>query len=313
MGATKLLRVLFGTVIGLTGMALAAPLSSVGAGAASTVTVYAPATVGVVAPTTGPTAAPAGQTVTQTRRGARSASAVTNSAAAAALATASGATNAVVVVRAEQLQRVSSNDSRRPISTRSSSRRTRGSASATGSCSSRSTRHTGFTRPTARRSTGPTNVNDLFDRGTRRSSPAIHAATTTRRRTLGSPRSCSSAAVRPRTASRRSLDIAVNSLRQSREHLDPVRGRHDPPRRSRMPVLRRPADPRDRPVQPVRRRPTSSRSSARSSTVIRCTPSPRRTSLPACPLHFAHFSHLSIGGSLARIRATRDQHRNTER
>ena len=56
MGVNAMRRIFYGAVIGMTGMALAAPFSSVGAGAASTVTVYAPATVGVVAPTTGPSA-----------------------------------------------------------------------------------------------------------------------------------------------------------------------------------------------------------------------------------------------------------------
>ena len=54
-------RVLFGSAIGLSGMVLAAPVSPLTAGASSTVTVYAPATLGVVSPTTGPTAAAPGQ------------------------------------------------------------------------------------------------------------------------------------------------------------------------------------------------------------------------------------------------------------
>ena len=80
MGVNAMRRVFYGAVIGMTGMALAAPFSSVAAGAASTVRVYAPATVGVVAPTTGPTAAAAsGQTVNHTQRGARSTSKSTDS------------------------------------------------------------------------------------------------------------------------------------------------------------------------------------------------------------------------------------------
>ena len=165
MGATKLRRVLFGTVIGLTGMALAAPLSSVGAGAASTVTVYAPATVGVVAPTTGPTAAPAGQTVTQTRRGARSASAVTNSAAAAALATASGATNAVSSSVLSNFNGTSSNDSRKTNFNQEFEPPDQGLCVGNGFVLEPVNSAYRIFKTNGKTLEGPTNVNDLFDLG----------------------------------------------------------------------------------------------------------------------------------------------------
>ena len=107
-------RLLFGAVIGVTGMALAVPASTLGAGAASTVKVYAPGTVGIVAPTTGPTAGSLGQTATHSSRGARALPhATSNSPAAAAVPNVSGITPAVASSLLANFNGTSSNDSRK--------------------------------------------------------------------------------------------------------------------------------------------------------------------------------------------------------
>ncbi len=106
-------RILFGAVIGVTGMALAVPVSTLGAGAASTVKVYAPGTVGIVAPTTGPTAGALGQTATHSSRAAHALPhATSNSPAAAAVPNVSGITPAVASSLLANFNGTSSNDSR---------------------------------------------------------------------------------------------------------------------------------------------------------------------------------------------------------
>ncbi|MGA7989100.1 MAG: hypothetical protein WCB51_11960 [Candidatus Dormiibacterota bacterium] len=165
MGATNLRRVLFGTVIGLTGMALAAPFSSVGAGAASSVTVYAPATVGVVAPTTGPTAAPAGQTAVHSRRGARSVSGSTSNSVVSSTAIASGATASVSSSVLSNFNGTSSNDSRKTNFNQEFEPPDQGLCVGNGFVLEPVNSAYRIFKTSGTTLEGPTNVNDLFDLG----------------------------------------------------------------------------------------------------------------------------------------------------
>ncbi len=158
-------RVLFGTVMGLTCVGLAAPLSSVGAGAASTVTVYAPATVGVVAPTTGPTAAPTGQTTTHTQRGARTRSSATSSTQAAALATAAGATTGAASSVLSNFNGTSSNDSRKTNFNQEFEPPDQGLCVGNGFVLEPVNSAYRIFNTSGKTLEGPTNVNDLFDLG----------------------------------------------------------------------------------------------------------------------------------------------------
>ena len=100
------------------------------------------------------------------------------------------------------------------------------------------------------------------------------------------------------------LDIAVNTSGDPTGLVDRSTGStHDADlasRTARLPLLRRPAAHRHRPDTTSTSRPTSSRSSARSSTAARSTPSPRRIWSPArSTAHFVHFANLTSGGALA--------------
>jgi hypothetical protein len=156
-------RVLIGTVMGLTCVGLAAPLSSVGAGATSTVTVYAPATVGVVAPTTGPTA-PAGQTASHTQRGSRTTSPATSSQA-AALASATAATNSTASSVLSNFNGTSSNDSRKTNFNQEFEPPDQGLCVGNGFVLEPVNSAYRIFNTNGKSLEGPTNVNDLFDLG----------------------------------------------------------------------------------------------------------------------------------------------------
>ena len=193
MGVQTMRRVFYGAVIGMTGMALAAPFSHVAAKAASTVRVYAPATVGVVAPTTGPTAAAAaGQTAQHTQRGARATTSVaSNSAATIAASGVSPAAASVASSLLSNFNGTSSNDSRKtnfnqefepPDQGLLRRQRLRARAGELGIPDLQDQRQD------ARRARPMSTISSIRDR---RSSPATRAATTTPRPTRGSPPSCS--------------------------------------------------------------------------------------------------------------------------
>src|SRR5579862_4326274 len=157
-------RVLVGTVIGLTGLAMAAPLPSVAAGASSTVRVYAPATLGIVAPTTGPTAAPAAPTATHSQRGARRLTGGTSSEA-AALATAAGATSSVASSVLSNFNGTSSNDSRKTNFNQEFEPPDQGLCVGNGYVLEPVNSAYRIFTTNGKTLEGPTNVNDLFDLG----------------------------------------------------------------------------------------------------------------------------------------------------
>ncbi len=159
-------RVFYGAVIGMTGMAFAAPFSSA-ARAAAPVTVYAPATVGVVAPTTGPTAAAAlSQTAHHTQRGARSTIASTGNAAAAIAA--AGVSSAAASVPSSLLSNfngTSSNDSRKTNFNQEFEPPDQGLCVGNGYVLEPVNSAYRIFTTNGKPIEGPTNVNDLFDQG----------------------------------------------------------------------------------------------------------------------------------------------------
>jgi hypothetical protein len=167
MGVVTMRRVFYGAVIGVTGMALAAPFSSVGAGAASTVRVYAPATVGVVAPTTGPTAAAASsQTVRHTARGARTTNAAASNASAAFAA--QGVPASVASVASSVLSNfngTSSNDSRKTNFNQEFEPPDQGLCVGNGYVLEPVNSAYRIFKTNGKTLEGPSNVNDLFDQG----------------------------------------------------------------------------------------------------------------------------------------------------
>jgi hypothetical protein len=166
MGVNAMRRVFYGAVIGMTGMALAAPFSSAAAGAASSkVTVYAPATVSVVAPTTGPTAAAAaGQTLKHTQRGARHTSA--GSSASGAVATVNGtAATAVASSVLSNFNGTSSNDSRKTNFNQEFEPPDQGLCVGNGYVLEPVNSAYRIFKTNGNTLEGPANVNDLFDQG----------------------------------------------------------------------------------------------------------------------------------------------------
>ena len=166
MGVHTMRRVFYGAVIGMTGMALAAPFSSA-AGATSTVRVYAPAAVGVVAPTTGPTAAAASsQTAHHTQRGARATSASTsNSRAAIAAAGVSSAAASVASSVLSNFNGTSSNDSRKTNFNQEFEPPDQGLCVGNGYVLEPVNSAYRIFKTNGKTLEGPTNVNDLFDQG----------------------------------------------------------------------------------------------------------------------------------------------------
>jgi hypothetical protein len=165
MGVTSMRRVLFGAVVGVTGMAMAAPFSSLGAGAASATTIYAPAKLGIVSPTTGPTAAAKGQTSVHAQRGARLISGAVSSASSAAAPLASGSTTAVHSSVLHNFNGTSSRDSGLVNFNQEFEPPDQGLCAGNGfvlepvNSAYRIFSYSGKTL------VGPTNVNDLFDQG----------------------------------------------------------------------------------------------------------------------------------------------------
>ena len=159
-------RVLFGAVIGVTGMALAVPASTLGAGAASTVKVYAPATVGIVAPTTGPTAGALGQTAAHSQRGARTLPhGTSNAPAAAAVPNVSGTTPAVASSLLANFNGTSSNDSRKTNFNQEFEPPDQGLCVGNGYVLEPVNSAYRIFKTNGKTLEGPTNVNDLFDQG----------------------------------------------------------------------------------------------------------------------------------------------------
>ncbi len=113
MGVSSMGRILIGAVIGATGIALAAPLSNTGVGAAATTTtVYASAATGISTPSHA-TPVAAGQTTLHARRGVRSAPRSNSGPSpAAGVSTASAAVTPVTSSVLHNFNGVSSNDSR---------------------------------------------------------------------------------------------------------------------------------------------------------------------------------------------------------
>jgi hypothetical protein len=167
MGVNAMRRIFYGAVIGMTGMALAAPFSSVAAGAASTVRVYAPATLGVVAPTVGPDAAAASsQTVNHTQRGARATTASTSNAAAAiAGMSASPAATSVASSVLSNFNGTSSNDSRKTNFNQEFEPPDQGLCVGNGYVMEPVNSAYRIFKTNGKTLEGPINVNDLFDQG----------------------------------------------------------------------------------------------------------------------------------------------------
>jgi hypothetical protein len=158
-------RLLFGAAIGLTGMALAAPASTLDAGASSTVTVYAPATLGVVSPTTGPTAGAPSPSATHSQRGARALPGTASNASAASAALASTAAPAVSSSVLENFNGTSSNDSRKTNFNQEFEPPDQGLCVGNGYVLEPVNSAYRIFRTNGKTLEGPTNVNDLFDQG----------------------------------------------------------------------------------------------------------------------------------------------------
>ena len=158
-------RLLFGAAIGLSGMALAAPASTLGASAASTVTVYAPATLGVVSPTTGPTAGASSPSATNSQRGARALPGTASNGTAATAAPASTAAPAVSSSVLENFNGTSSNDSRKTNFNQEFEPPDQGLCVGNGYVLEPVNSAYRIFRTNGKTLEGPTNVNDLFDQG----------------------------------------------------------------------------------------------------------------------------------------------------
>jgi len=166
MRVSGMRRLLFGAVIGATGVALAVPVSTVGAGAASTVTVYAPATVGIVAPTTGPTAGALGHTAKHSQRGARALPRGTsNSPAATAAPNVSGTAADVASSLLQNFNGTSSNDSRKTNFNQEFEPPDQGLCVGNGYVLEPVNSAYRIFKTNGKTLEGPTNVNDLFDQG----------------------------------------------------------------------------------------------------------------------------------------------------
>jgi hypothetical protein len=158
-------RLLFGAAIGLTGMALAAPASTLGAGASSTVTVYAPATLGVVSPTTGSTAGAPNPSATHSQRGARPLPGTASNGSATDAALASTAAPAVSSSVLENFNGTSSNDSRKTNFNQEFEPPDQGLCVGNGYVLEPVNSAYRIFRTNGKTLEGPTNVNDLFDQG----------------------------------------------------------------------------------------------------------------------------------------------------
>ena len=165
MNVSKVRRVLFGTVIGATGIALAAPFSHTGlAAAAPAATVYASGTTGVVSPSHAVPAA-AGQVATHAPRGVRAAprSAAAQSHAAAPAATA--ATASVPSSLLANFNGTSSNDSRKTNFNQEFEPPDQGLCVGNGYVLEPVNSAFRIFKTNGHSLIGPSNVNDLFDQG----------------------------------------------------------------------------------------------------------------------------------------------------
>jgi hypothetical protein len=165
MSVSNVRRVFFGVIISATGLALATPFSQPGVAAASTVSRYATGTTGVVAPSQGVPSA-ASQTATHAQRGVRATprtAAATSSN--AAVATVAAATASVPSSLLENFNGTSSNDSRRTNFNQQFEPPDQGLCVGNGyvlepvNSAFRIFKTDGYSL------IGPSNVNDLFDQG----------------------------------------------------------------------------------------------------------------------------------------------------
>jgi hypothetical protein len=155
-----------GAVVAAMAVALAAPTVTLGASAASTVTVYAPATLGVVAPTTGPTAATTSQTASHAQRGARTAPGSKSSASTAPAAhAASGDTASVASSVLQNFNGTSSNDSRKANFNQEFEPPDQGLCVGNGFVMEPVNSAYRIFKTNGHTLEGPINVNDLFDQG----------------------------------------------------------------------------------------------------------------------------------------------------
>jgi hypothetical protein len=157
-------RVLIGVVAGIAGMGLAAPFSTLGAGAASTTMVYAPATLGVVAPTTGP----AGQAPAQAfhgQKGARSLAKSNGGAASAAVTANAAAVTSTASSVLQNFNGTSSNDSRLTNFNQEFEPPDQGLCVGNGNVLEPVNSAYRIFNVHGKTLVGPTNVNDLFDQG----------------------------------------------------------------------------------------------------------------------------------------------------
>ncbi len=165
MRVSSVRRVLFGAVIGATGIALAAPFSQPGAAAASSAAVYAHGTVGVVSPSRAAAAA-AGQTAAHAPRGVRLTPRSSNGASAAAKVPAAAASAAAVTSSLlENFNGTSSNDSRKANFNQQFEPPDQGLCVGNGFVLEPVNSAFRIFKTNGHSLIGPTNVNDLFDQG----------------------------------------------------------------------------------------------------------------------------------------------------
>jgi hypothetical protein len=165
MTVSSVRRVFFGAVIGATGLALAAPFSQSGVAAASNTSVFASGTTGVVAPSHA-IAAAAGQTATHAQRGIRATT--RSSTAASSRASVATAAQALASVPSSLLQNfngTSSNDSRRTNFNQEFEPPDQGLCVGNGFVLEPVNSAFRIFRTNGHSLIGPSNVNDLFDQG----------------------------------------------------------------------------------------------------------------------------------------------------
>jgi hypothetical protein len=161
-------RVLFGAVIGATGIALAVPFSNPGVAAASTTTIYARGTTGVVSPSH-PAPAAATETIGHAPRGVRVAPRATNAATAptqdAAVAAGASAAASVSSSVLHNFNGTSSNDSRLTNFNQEFEPPDQGLCVGNGYVLEPVNSAFRIFSTSGKSLVGPSNVNDLFDQG----------------------------------------------------------------------------------------------------------------------------------------------------
>jgi hypothetical protein len=166
VGVSSMGRLFVGAMIGVTGIAVAAPFSNLGARAAtSTATVYAAATTGVSAPSR-PAPATAGRTTLHGQRGVRSAPRSSGAfSPTAAPASASAAVTAVASSVLHNFNGVSSNDSRLTNFNQEFEPPDQGLCAGNGFVLEAVNSAFRIYTTSGKTLVGPSNVNDLFDQG----------------------------------------------------------------------------------------------------------------------------------------------------